>query len=137
MKKFLLWIFLFSFLSCAAQNKLTTRQDSVSNYGNVSHIYTGANSNYFEKIGNINNIINYNNPVDDNFIFTVNLQKQTRLTVEIYSILGIRNIVKHFEIGKGISKFSIDVSSLPRGMYIVRFTDKNRDISLTQKLLKE
>lgn len=81
--------------------------------------------------------IHFVNPVANNFTFNVNLEKRTPLTVEIFSILGQKIITKHFFTDQGISNISLDVSNLRKGLYIVRFTDKNRDMSFTRKMLKE
>lgn len=135
MRKFLLFIFLFSFLSSIAQDSLKMVNYSVLNKKINTSYQTQANTQ--SQKGNIDSIVGYVNPVGNNFVFSVDLKNQTFLTIEIFSILGQRRMIKHFNPGKGISKFSMDVSSLPRGLYIVRFTDKNRQISLTRKLLKE
>lgn len=137
MKIFLLWIFLFSSLSSVAQNTVIMKQDSLLNTRTNTGYHTLANNNTQNQDGTIDNIINYVNPVGNNFVFSVNSKKQIRLTVEIYSILGQRSMIKQFYPGKELSKFTMDVSSLSRGMYIVRFTDKSHQINLTRKLLKE
>ncbi|MBE0651615.1 MAG: T9SS type A sorting domain-containing protein [Bacteroidales bacterium] len=81
-------------------------------------------------------IFHFVNPVNNTFIFTVNSEKALPLKVEIFSILGQRALMKQFYPAKGFSKFTMDVSGLPRGLYIVRFTDENRHLSFTRKLLK-
>ena len=135
MKKFLLWIFLFSFLSSTAQDSLKIVNYRTGNdVNNTSYRIQATAQNQEEKV---DNIVNYVNPVGNNFVFSVDSKSQTYLTVEIFSILGQSRMIKHFELGRGVSKFTMDVSSLPRGLYIVRFSDKNSQISLTRKLLKE
>ena len=133
MRKLLLWIFLFSFLSSTAQDSLKTVNFSASNSGNytINRIQTETQHQDGDAI------VNYVNPVGNEFVFTINSKKPAYLTIEIFSILGQRNTIKHFSLGKGVSKFSVDVSNLPRGLYIVRFTDRNNQINLTRKLLKE
>ncbi len=135
MRKFLLSIFLFSFLSATAQDSLNMGNYNALNKGVSTNYQTRAKAQNQEEYSD--SIVNYVNPVGNNFVFTVDSKTQTYLTVEIFSILGQSRMLKHFNPGIGISKFSMDVSSLPRGLYIVRFTDKSRQISLTRKLLKE
>jgi exonuclease III len=77
------------------------------------------------------------NPVGNTFDFTVSSEGTAPLTVEIFSILGQKVMTKRFFLTKGLSKFSVDMGSLPRGMYIVRFSDENRHLNFTRKLLKK
>lgn len=137
MRKYLLCIFLFSFLYSTAQGTLKNTQLNPIKSGKSASYKTLASNDIQNQDGSIDNIVNYVNPVGNRFVFTVKSKKQTHLTVEIFSILGQRSLSKNFNPGKGISKFSMDVSGLPRGLYIVRFTNNNYRISLTRKLLKE
>ncbi len=77
------------------------------------------------------------NPVGNRFDFSVSSEKTAPLKVEIFSILGQRMLVKQFQTSHGTSQFSLDMTNLPRGMYIVRFTDQNRNLTFTRKLLKK
>lgn len=111
-------------------------------YKNSDHLPVTMKLLIDEPLG-VNSLIDVNfdnfhfvNPVGNNFDFTVNSSKRAPLTVEIFSILGQKSAEKKFLPEKGLSRFSIDVGNLPRGMYIVRFTDENRHLSFTRKLLK-
>lgn len=81
--------------------------------------------------------VSFANPVGNNLEFTIDANKKTPLTVEIFSILGQRSLMKHFLPGPGQSRFNINVSDLPKGMYIIRFTDESRHFRFTRKLLKK
>lgn len=137
MRKFLLFIFLFSFLFAAAQDTLKMVNGNMLTNKKYGSYNISKNNNLQNSDVSEDTIVGYVNPVGNNFVFAVNSKQQTYVTVEIFSILGQRSMIKRFNTGKGLSKFSMDVSTLPRGMYIVRFTDKNGRISLTRKLLKK
>lgn len=81
--------------------------------------------------------IKYINPVSNTARFTVQVNKKSTLQVDIYSLLGQKEMKQQFALDRGWQNFNMDVSHLPRGIYIIRFTDKNNDIQYSQKLIKQ
>ncbi|MBN2616663.1 MAG: T9SS type A sorting domain-containing protein [Bacteroidales bacterium] len=81
--------------------------------------------------------IKYANPVSNTARFTVQVNRKSTLQVDIYSLLGQKEMKQEFALDRGWQNFNMDVSRLPRGIYIVRFTDKNNDIQYSQKLIKQ
>jgi len=81
--------------------------------------------------------IRFTNPVSSTAHFTVQVRNQANLLVEVYSLLGQREMHHQFSLDRGWQHFNMDMSSLPKGLYIVRFTDQKRNIRYSQKLIKQ
>ena len=71
----------------------------------------------------------YPNPVSD--VLNIKNQAVGKITIEIYSILGKNIIKKSFNS----SNFTLNVSTLNRGIYILKLTEDNHTI--TRKLIKK
>ncbi len=79
--------------------------------------------------------LNFTNPVDNVLNFKVDAAKTTSLNVEVFSLLGQKVMQQKFFVSKGDSQQTMDVSSLIKGLYIVRFTESNGH-RFSRKLLK-
>ncbi len=81
--------------------------------------------------------IEFINPVKGNELnIRLQLLSDTRVKIELYSLLGKRMLrFTRSSLRKGDNQFSINVSDLPRGMYVIRFTDGN-GLSQSRKLVK-
>ncbi|MDZ7740641.1 MAG: T9SS type A sorting domain-containing protein [Bacteroidota bacterium] len=65
----------------------------------------------------------YPNPAKDKLNISLNKKDERVLQIEIFSVTGSRMHTEKIEQGCGIFDISIDVSKLPKGMYIVRIND--------------
>jgi endonuclease/exonuclease/phosphatase family metal-dependent hydrolase len=81
--------------------------------------------------------VRFTNPVSNQVNFTVHVNHEAKLSVEIYSLLGQSELKKQFTLDRGWQHFNMNISSLPKGLYIVRFTEKDKHISYSQKLIKQ
>jgi endonuclease/exonuclease/phosphatase family metal-dependent hydrolase len=79
--------------------------------------------------------LDFTNPVNNVLNFKVDAAKTTSLKVEVFSLLGQKVMQRKFSISKGNSQQTMDVSSLIKGLYILRFTESNGH-SFSRKLLK-
>ncbi len=79
--------------------------------------------------------LSFVNPVKDVLSIKVNADKATTLQVDVYSLVGKIVLQRRFTVGRGFSHQSMNVSSLPKGLYILRFTESNGN-SFSRKLLK-
>jgi endonuclease/exonuclease/phosphatase family metal-dependent hydrolase len=79
--------------------------------------------------------LNFTNPVKDELNFNVSADRAISLQVEVFSLVGKRVMQHQFAIYKGRSQQTMDISRLPKGLYILRFTEPNGH-SFSRKLLK-
>ena len=79
--------------------------------------------------------IQFRNPVADRLNLRFNVNKPTTATIEIYSLLRQQILMKKERLQKGRNQLDMNVSSLLKGMYIVRFTDGD-GLSQSRKMLK-
>ncbi len=79
--------------------------------------------------------LSFTNPVKDQLSFNVNADKAISLQVEVFSLVGKRVMLHKFFISRGQSQQTMDISGLPKGLYILRFTEPNGH-SFSRKLLK-
>lgn len=79
--------------------------------------------------------LNFTNPVNNVLNFKMDAAKTTALKVEVFSLLGQKVMQRDFSVSKGHSHRTMDVSSLLKGLYILRFTESNGH-SFSRKLLK-
>ena len=81
-------------------------------------------------------MIRFPNPVNgDRLNIHLNVSKNTKATIEIYSLLGKRVLKQQAKLQNGQNQLNIDISALNKGMYIIRFTDAN-GLSQSRKLIK-
>ncbi len=81
-------------------------------------------------------MIRFPNPVSgDRLNIHLNVSINTKATIEIYSLLGKRVLKQQAKLQNGQNQLNIDISSLNKGMYIIRFTDAN-GLSQSRKLIK-
>ena len=79
--------------------------------------------------------LKFNNPVKDVLNFEVNVDKPMTLQVKIYSLVGKMILHQQFALQKGLSRQAIRIGHLPKGLYILQFTEPN-GYSFSRKLLK-
>jgi len=79
--------------------------------------------------------LSFNNPVKDMVNFRVDADKTTSLHVEVFSLVGKKVMQHQFSIHRGHSQKTMDIGNLPKGLYILRFTETNGQ-SFSRKLLK-
>jgi len=79
--------------------------------------------------------LKFSNPVKDVLNFSVHVSKPLTLRVEVFSLVGKKVMQEQFSLPQGISKQTMDVDNLPKGLYILQFTEPN-GVSFTRKLLK-
>jgi len=80
-------------------------------------------------------VVQLTNPVIGQLNLRLGVNKTTVATIEIYSLLGQRMMMKKQQLQSGQNQLEINVSSLPKGMYIVRFTDDD-GLSQSRKMIK-
>ncbi len=76
------------------------------------------------------------NPAGNELKLTLSAKKPTRLEVNIISITGQILINKRFNINPGQTTYSIPVSSLKPGLYLVRLTD-GQSVTVVRKMVKK
>jgi len=79
--------------------------------------------------------LSFTNPVKDVFNFRVSADRATSLQVEVFSLVGKKVMQRQFSVYRGNSQKTMDISNLPKGLYILRFTETNGQ-SFSRKLLK-
>ncbi len=79
--------------------------------------------------------ISFMNPVNNRLQLKMVARKSSSATIAIFDVAGKLRIQKTTTIPKGKSGYSINVSSLPSGLYIVHFVDKN-GVAVSRKMLK-
>ena len=82
------------------------------------------------------NEVRFNNPVRNNVQLSIKLKKPATIKIELYSLLGKRILTKNLHFKNTYNKTNINLNNIPKGIYIIRFTDYKTKISITQKLLK-
>lgn len=80
-------------------------------------------------------VIQLASPVVNQLNLRLGVNKTTVVTIEIYSLLGQRMMMKKQLLQSGHNRIEMNVSSLPKGMYIVRFTDGD-GLSQSRKVIK-
>ncbi len=73
------------------------------------------------------------NPVMDQLNLDVNLEADRTVKVSVGDITGRTHILRSFDLFKGNSRATLDVSHLPAGTYFVRV--ENGEVIGTQKLV--
>jgi len=79
--------------------------------------------------------LSFTNPVKNVFSFNVNADKSMTLQVEVFSLVGKKVMQRQYSLEKGQSQQTMNIGSLPKGLYILRFTESNGH-SFSRKLLK-
>jgi endonuclease/exonuclease/phosphatase family metal-dependent hydrolase len=79
--------------------------------------------------------LRFSNPVSDQLHFSVHADKPMNLRVEVYSLVGNKVMQRRFAIRRGSSQQTLQVGNLPKGLYILRFTEPNGH-SFSRKMLK-
>ncbi len=79
--------------------------------------------------------LHFSNPVKNRVDFEILSDKNMHLKVEVFSLVGTKVLQQQFLLRKGISRPSMNIGSLPEGLYILRFTESNGN-SFSRKLLK-
>lgn len=79
--------------------------------------------------------LGFTNPVSNVVNFNVKAERAVTMQVEVFSLVGKRVMTHTFSIERGSSKQAMNVSGLPKGLYILRFTESNGH-SFSRKLLK-
>jgi hypothetical protein len=80
--------------------------------------------------------IEFTNPVRGNqLMMHLKVYRDTRVKIEFYSLLGKRLSQSISHLQRGDNQLDMDISGLPRGMYVVRFTDAH-GLSQSRKLFK-
>ncbi len=79
--------------------------------------------------------LQFSNPVKNNVRFNIRSDKNTSLRVEVFSLVGKKVLQQRFTVPKGASSQVMHTGDLPKGLYILRFTEPNGN-SFSRKLLK-
>ena len=79
--------------------------------------------------------LSFANPVNNTLDLKIDAARQTKLTMEVFSLVGQKVMQKEFMVSQGFSRQAIDVSHLQKGLYILRFTEPD-GYNLSRKLLK-
>ncbi len=79
--------------------------------------------------------LSFTNPVTHVLNLKIKAGKAIPLKMEVYSLVGKRVMGHTISARKGSSRQSLDISSLPNGLYILRFTEPN-GYNFSRKLLK-
>ncbi len=86
-------------------------------------VYYEVNNVGTEEMKSLGALQIYPNPANEKLNISLNKKDNRTLQIEIFSVTGSRKHMEKIEQGAGIFDISIDVSSLPKGMYIVRIND--------------
>jgi hypothetical protein len=76
------------------------------------------------------------NPVENELKLFLSVKKHTNLKVDIISITGRMLLTKQLSVMAGQTTFTIQVSGLPPGLYLVRFTDE-KSVAVVRKMVKK
>ena len=79
--------------------------------------------------------LKFNNPVKDILNFEVNTARPVTLQVKVFSLVGKQVLQKKIVLQKGRSRHGMNIGNLPKGLYILQFTEPN-GYSFSRKLLK-
>ncbi len=79
--------------------------------------------------------LQFGNPVKNRVQFDIQSDKSLSLQVEVFSLVGKKVLQQRFSVPKGTSKQVMQLGDLPKGLYILRFTESNGN-SFSRKLLK-
>ncbi len=74
-------------------------------------------------------------PVPVNDIMTFNLQYEGKITINIFTIYGVRVLQK--EVLMQNNNSSININNLATGVYLVVFTDENKENTFSKKIIKQ
>ena len=85
----------------------------------------------FKKHNTVSNIKVFPNPTKGNITIS-NIQSVDIKTIEVYNVLG--RLVKQLSTIRKVSKLNLDLSYLNKGIYLLKFNDKNGN-SKTQKVI--
>jgi hypothetical protein len=79
----------------------------------------------------------YPNPVENDLIFELNIDKITEFTIKVYTFTGISLYVKRLsQLPEGRNYFTIDFSGFSRGIYMVHVFSQEKIISRLFKIEK-
>ncbi|AWI25110.1 T9SS type A sorting domain-containing protein [Flavobacterium pallidum] len=79
----------------------------------------------------------YPNPASEVFNIDIKTENASETTISVYSFSGnMVSSVKH-QLNAGENTVATDISRLPRGIYIVKFTDPSSKETETKKLIKK
>jgi hypothetical protein len=79
--------------------------------------------------------LTFKNPVEDNIDLKIKAKKNETLTFEIHSLQGKLLFSETKEIIRGSNRFSLPVSNLKSGMYLLRFV-KDMEVISMEKVIK-
>jgi hypothetical protein len=79
--------------------------------------------------------LKFSNPVNGVLRFTVQVSRPETLQVDVFSLVGKKVTQKRFSLPGGVSRQTMNLNALPKGLYIIRFTERN-GMSFSRKLLK-
>jgi len=86
----------------------------------VSNAFVGIPENPDQEPVVKNALRIYPNPVKDNLLFNLSLDKPSTVNAEVYDFSGKMVINEKFDAQTGENTFALDASGLPRGTYILR-----------------
>jgi hypothetical protein len=78
----------------------------------------------------------YPNPAGDELSLRIHAQKNERITINIYNGISEICINKQWNLNAGENKETINVSDLPKGLYLIRISSGTRTLRLFQKFIK-
>ncbi|MCF8396588.1 MAG: C10 family peptidase [Bacteroidales bacterium] len=90
--------------------------------------YYEVNNVGTDEMASISRLQIYPNPTKDILNISLNKTAEKSLEIEMFSVTGSRVHQEAIESGSGIFDISIDVSDLPKGMYIVRLHDGEESV---------
>jgi endonuclease/exonuclease/phosphatase family metal-dependent hydrolase len=79
--------------------------------------------------------LQFTNPVKNTVRFNIRSDKAMTLNVEIFSLVGNKVLQQRFSVPKGASQRLLQIGQLPKGLYILQFTEPNGH-RFSRKLLK-
>jgi len=80
--------------------------------------------------------VSFVNPVSKNLRLNLSASSPGSALLSIYDLTGKVMIQKILSLTKGGSMYSVDLSNLNPGLYIIRLTDKN-GVSVSRKMMKQ
>jgi hypothetical protein len=80
--------------------------------------------------------IAYNNPVNDKLSILLSSKKTAEMEYSVTDILGKITAHESFRLNGQMQDLTIDFSSLPQGIYFVRFNQQNETAGKTIKIIK-
>lgn len=95
----------------------------------VSNAFVGIPENPGQEPVAKNALRIYPNPVKDDLLFSISMDKPEAIVAEVYDFSGKKVLSQRFETQTGANTLGMDASALPRGSYILRVVSERNIVT--------